>query len=51
MSAFQRKVGFDIVVEAAESPSRFRVATLALFAVAAMMRVIVSVAGNAIFVR
>lgn len=51
MSALQCKVGFDVVVEAAASPSRFRVATLALFTIAAMVPVIVFMAGNAILVR
>ena len=50
MPALECKVGFDVVVEAAASPSRFRVATLALFAVAAMVPVIIFMAGNAILV-
>ena len=50
MSALQCKVGVDVVVEVAASPSCFRVATLARFAVAAMVPVIIFMAGNAILV-
>ena len=51
MSAFECKVGFGVMIEAAAGPSRFRMTTLALLAVAAVVGVIIAMAVNAIFVR